>query len=110
MRVFKSSVRTCFFILVASLTATAQDSSISIGGATLGFIQDGTSTSIRPILGIPGAAVFGPNLELPADIHGVTISPRHDYAIGVRNNEGDAVIVRLSSGATLSPIAGAALQ
>ena len=93
--------------LVSTLTADAQVQ-VTIGGPVLGFIEDGAGASIWPLLGVSGASVVGQNLELSAGIHSATISPKHDYAIALRDEDGQPVIVGLDGGAgTLAPLAGA---
>src|SRR5262249_46937046 len=55
-----------------------------INGPSLGFVQDSSGASIRPVLGIVGASLFGPPLALDSDVRNTVISPKQDYAIALR--------------------------
>jgi hypothetical protein len=55
---------------------------------TLGFVFDSGTASLRPILGIPGAALLGDPLESGTAAIAAAISPRQDYALVTgRNHE-----------------------
>src|SRR5688500_16299345 len=78
-----------------------------LGGPFLRFIQDIAGSVIRPIFGVPGAAILGSPLELEADIDEAIISPRQDYALAVRKEDGRSVIIDLAHGlSALTTIAG----
>ena len=51
-------------------------------GPVLGFVVDGESHRIRPLLGVAGATTVGPALD-SAGIAAAIVSPRGDYALGV---------------------------
>ena len=59
--------------------AFGQDSG-AIGGFTLGFVFDGRSSSLRPLVGIPGAAVLGADLDTGVPLRHAYLSPRQNYA------------------------------
>src|SRR5215831_1047441 len=74
--------------------AHAQDPG-AISGYTMGFIFDGRSSSLRPLVGIPGAAVLGPKLETGVDMRQAFLSPRQNYAVGLTEN--GTVLVSVNS-------------
>jgi hypothetical protein len=47
----------------------------------LGFAFDADARAIRPILGIPGAALLGNPIDTGSPLSAAAISPRHDFAI-----------------------------
>lgn len=73
----------------------------------LGFVLDSSAHRLRPLLGVPGAAVMGQPLDIDMDIADAALSPRQDYALVLTGNSRDVQLLRLSSGsASLAPIAG----
>src|SRR5437867_1366798 len=101
-----------FFVLsllvALALTAVVQIADAqSIAGPFLGFTRDASGSTIRPIIGVPGAAALSAQLQFEADIRGAVISPAQDYAIAVRSDDGTAVLLRLKdASSTLFPISG----
>src|SRR5262249_18120654 len=68
---------------------------------------DSSGTAILPIIGIPGAALLASRLEFGADIHNAVISPKQDYALAVRSDDGSIVIATLRTDPpTLISVAG----
>jgi hypothetical protein len=51
------------------------------GGPVLGLIVDGAGHRIRPVLGVPGAAVVGPAIDAGAGVSAEAASPRGDYVV-----------------------------
>lgn len=107
MRFLRSWIPTGLLIVVAAVAASPQDPGVSIGGPILGFIQDDSGASVRPILGVSGASVLGQNLELPAGLLGITVSPKQDYAVAVQSEDGQVLIIRFNAGtAAIAPLPG----
>jgi hypothetical protein len=75
--------------------AAAQPAGVKIPG--LGFAWDGRSSQIRPIHGIPGAAILGDGTGKTGYASAV-ISPRHDLALVISMDNGRVQLIRLSSG------------
>lgn len=98
-RVLQLSLVLILIIGACSPAPAAQDPSSWIQGPILGFVQDGAGAVIWPILGVPGAAALGPRLHLETEIHGAIISPKQDYAIAVRNEDGRAILIGFTSDA-----------
>jgi WD40 repeat protein len=100
MRLFKN------FVVLGLMAGSLQAQSI-VNGPTLGFAVDNRGTSIRPILGIPGASLLGDRLALDMSVRNITISPNHDFAIGVRTEDSQVVFIDLrSSTASVGEISG----
>src|SRR5688572_26840513 len=57
-------------------------SSTQLAGPGLGMIFDQVRGGLRPILGLPGAAIIGGVVELGLELTQSWISPRHEYALG----------------------------
>src|SRR5690349_5241118 len=93
-------------LLCAGLAAgTLPAQSLTLSGPTLGFTADDGGTTIRPILGIPGASILADRMQLASDIRGATVSPKHDYALAARAQDAQVVIIDLTSG-SMNTIAG----
>jgi hypothetical protein len=91
-------------VLIAAssgVPAILQAQSSGISGPILGFIPDGAGTSIRPILGIPGASILGNRLPLDVDIRGAVLSPKQDYAIAARGEDAQVIMIDLADSATV---------
>ena len=108
MRVFSSSLWSVLVIIGLGIPAFGQDPPpVSISGPILGFIQDSSGASIQPILGVLGASVLGPAVPLGSDVRNAIISPNQDYAIGVRGDNAEAVVIRLGSeSVAINPLVG----
>ena len=101
-------ISAAFIIIGIGIRAMAQDAPAAISGPVLGFIQDRAGTSIQPIVGIAGAAVLGRPLAIDATVRNVVISPKQDYALGLRGENSEAVVIRLSlDSLTVNSLAGA---
>jgi len=86
------------FLVIASfgIAAFGQDQS-AISGPILGFIEDPNGASIQPIRGVLGASVLGQPLALGSEIRNAVISPKQDYALAVRTDGGEVVLIPLGS-------------
>jgi hypothetical protein len=87
------------------IAGSAQAQWATVNGPTLGFTSDNAGTAIRPIIGIPGASLLAERLPLETNIHGAGISPRQDYAIAVRTEDGQVIVIDLQAGG-ISTVAG----
>jgi len=47
----------------------------------LGFVYSAERSELRPILGLPGASLFGRPMSLPAGVTGIYVAPRQNYAL-----------------------------
>jgi len=89
-------VRLVFACLIA---ASAQAQSALVSGPSLGFTSEAHGTAIRPILGIPGASILGDRIPLESRVRGAVISPKQNFAIAVRSDDAQALLIDLRSGA-----------
>jgi len=99
MRVLKSIV-VCWALFGSSAmmgTLESQAQVPTISGPVLGFTPDHAGSAITPIMGVPGASIMGGPLDLNTGISGVLISPRQDYGIAIRVDDGLPVVVDLAS-------------
>jgi len=95
----------CLLIVLACAVCVCAQTA-SFGGPNLGFVSDPAGTTLRPILGVPGASTIGPPVGLGAAIRGAVISPKHDYVMA-RSGEADAVVFfQLSVGAAFQVVDG----
>ncbi len=65
----------------------------------MGYIFDPGAAAIRPVPGIPGAAMLGQPLDLGEPISRAAISPRQDFALAVASSDSRVLVVSLPSGA-----------
>jgi hypothetical protein len=70
--------------------ANAQASG-AIGGYTLGFVYDGRVSGLRPLAGIPGAAVLGAPLDTGGPVRQAYVAPRQNYAVALTDSGAVAV-------------------
>ncbi len=71
----------------------------AVRGPMLGYIFDPGAAAIRPVPGIPGAAMLGQPLDLGEPISRAAISPRQDLALAVASSDSRVLVVSLPSGA-----------
>jgi hypothetical protein len=67
-----------------------------IEGPKLGFAYDKQASAVRPIFGVPGAALFGEPLS--AGLRNAVISPAQDFAVGIVGDESAVGILNLLDG------------
>ncbi|MFB3828391.1 MAG: YncE family protein [Bryobacteraceae bacterium] len=73
----------------------------AIDGPVLGYVMDLPTSSARPLVGIPGAALTGGAIPLGFEAAAAEVSPRQDYILAIAAGSGEARLVRLDSpGAT----------
>ena len=70
-------------------------SSGAFGGYTLGFVFDTRISALRPLSGIPGAALLGAPLDSGGPVRRAFVAPRQNYAIAL--TDAGAMVVRLVS-------------
>jgi hypothetical protein len=92
---FSSLLLTAWCISWCISPAPAQTADMKVPG--LGFAWDGRSQQIRPVRGIPGAAMLG-DATASTNYASAVISPRQDLALVVSAADGRVQALRLSSG------------
>jgi hypothetical protein len=83
-------------IVTCSIPLGAQSSGV-IGGYTLGFVFDGRISALKPLVGIPGAAVLGSPLDAGAPLAQAFVSPRQNFAMALA--DAGVLVVGLGSAA-----------
>ena len=83
----------------ALCAAAAADSGIN--GPISGFVLDGRSGAIRPVNGIPGAALLGAPAAIPFEVRAAAVAAGRDYAL-VAGESGQVMLAR--SLASASPV------
>ena len=97
----------CLVLLAASTGTGSLEAQSHLMGPSLGFTPDNSGTAIRRIIGVPGASLLADRLQLETEIRGALISPKHDYAIAVRTEDAQFVVIDLRAGSpTVEPPAG----
>lgn len=84
---------------VAGMPAMAQTS--AIGGPVVGYVFESAQSSVRPILGVPGASLLGGSAQLGFAAATAALSPRQNYLLAVDAADGSIALVDLG-GAALS--------
>jgi len=69
------------FGLLSAAAVYAQHGSLA--SPSMGFAFDAASGSIRPIRGVPGAALLGEGIDAGSPLASAAISPRQDYALAI---------------------------
>jgi hypothetical protein len=88
-----------FHFLYAASLAAASASGADVSGAVSGFVYDSAARAIRPVLGIPGAAVLGEPLDSGSVVAYASIAPEQDVAVAV-GTDGSVRLVRLGTRAS----------
>ena len=90
--------------LLAGISACAVPSysqdPAAIGGFTLGYVFDRRSSGLKPLVGIPGAAVLAAQLDAGVAIRQAYVSPRQNYAVALTD---DAALLVIFHSATDPP-------
>src|SRR5256885_1136957 len=96
MRLFSNCMCAVLIITGLAFRAGAQEPLPVIAGPILGFTQDPAGAAVQPILGVAGASVLGPQVQLGADVRNAILSPKQDYAVAVRGDNAEAVVIQLN--------------
>jgi hypothetical protein len=88
-------------LLIATAPAWTQSSG-AIDGYTLGFVFDSRTSGLKPLVGIPGAATLGAQLDAGLPIRQAIVSPRQNFAIAL--TDGGAELAQLRSATDPPPV------
>jgi hypothetical protein len=103
------NLRSYLLLLAAGMLAAPLNAQQGkLAGPLAGYVFDSGAQALRPVLGIPGASIFGPALSLPFAAASVTVSPRLDSAVAVAA-DGSLHILRLDAGTVAELIYNSAL-
>ena len=78
--------------LHAQTPSRESTTAMTVGTPVVGFVAQSNPPELRPIYGLPGAALLGVPLALPAVVGKVNMAPAQDYAL-VERNDGAAISV-----------------
>jgi hypothetical protein len=78
--------------------ANAAGSEARVGAATVGYIFDPDSRSLRLITGRIGAALLRSPLDLEVKLSSAAVSPRQDYALGIAAESGEVFLLPFDRG------------
>lgn len=92
----------------AGTSATSANAAIAEEGPQLGYVWSGSDQSLRPVLGVPGAAQFGVSVIEPGTYIAAAASPLSGVAI-LEDKTGDVSLMTLPSGPPL-PLSGVRLS
>jgi hypothetical protein len=91
------------FAILVLRPSEAQDR--SVGVPVLGFAFDSTQGAIRPLRGIPGAAILGDRLDIGFRLTAASVAPQQNFALAIAAGEQQVRIVSWSDGkVTLLPL------
>lgn len=79
------------------LAAQSDNAQSGITGPVTGYVFDGSARGLRPILGVPGASLFGSPVSLGFDATAAYVAPRQDAAFVVAS-DGSFHFFRLDAG------------
>jgi len=83
-----------FRLVLAMTAASAIAFPASLQGPRMGVVFDSSARTLRPILGIPGAAIMGEPLKTSLDLRRVAISPQQDYALAAQGEHNQIAVLR----------------
>jgi len=84
--------------LMASPAADNAAPTASIGPVILGYVFDPPAGGLRPITGMPAAALIGPPVHLGPSLSWAEIASRHNYALGILAESKEVVVLDLEGG------------
>lgn len=84
-------------VTAVCIPAAHAQSSNAFSGYTLGYVFDTRISALRPLSGIPGAAVLGAPVDSGGPVRTAYVAPRQNYAVALTDS--GAVVVQLVSGA-----------
>jgi DNA-binding beta-propeller fold protein YncE len=96
----------CFALALLMAPAAVQPASNTIEGPRLGFVYDHAVKSVRPILGIPGAATLGQPVESGLDLRKIAMSPMQDYVLATEGEHNQVVVLATNR----TPLVAVAVQ
>ncbi|MBV8729353.1 MAG: hypothetical protein JO336_06050 [Acidobacteriia bacterium] len=86
-------------VALASFTAVLEaQSQGTLNGPVAGYVFDKVSHGLRPILGLPGASLFGEPLSFGYSVSDAFVSPSLDSALAI-SSDGSSHFLRIQSGA-----------
>ena len=97
-------------LLVGLATTHSHAQTSSITGPILGFVPETSSSSVRPILGIPDASLLGEPLGFGSEVRMVAISPKQDFGVAVRKEDAQFVLIPFRENLEMIPIFGTATE
>ena len=101
---FPTPIPIRFTALAAGLALAAVCPAQQVRQQALGFVYDGAVAGIRPLWGVPGAAVVGDPVDLGADVSAIATSPNQDFVLAVTGPTRIAGIWN-NGAATVQPLA-----
>lgn len=88
-----------FGVLLLPRIWAAQAPDYAVSGPSLGLVASRTAGAIRPILGVPGAAMWGAPLAVDFATTRTAVAPGGDYALVVASEDFRLARVRATGGA-----------
>src|SRR5260370_20859567 len=95
-----------FVLALAAASTVAYPASLE--GPRMGMVFDSSMRAIRPILGIPGAAVMGDPLKTILDLRRVAISPQQYYALAAQGEHNELALLHFDRAPVTSTLVQAA--
>jgi len=86
------------FVLIASTAWLLPAQTSQINGPVSGYVFDAAAHSLRPILGLPGASLFGDPLQFGFTVASAFVTPHQDAAFVV-GADGTLHLFRIDAGA-----------
>jgi hypothetical protein len=95
----KGGIKVSRLLLLITGGAILLSAQTPVGGPSMGFVFDPSGHALRPILGIPGASIFGDPLQTSAPVVSAALSLRQNVAV-VNDGTWKAVGLTASASAT----------
>jgi len=98
-------------LFLLSQPVSGQSGLSKVGVPSMGFVYDGSQSAIRPILGLPGAAIVGAPLDPGFAVARAAVAAQRQFVLAASGDDGRArVIVVQDSGLTVRPVDGALIS
>ncbi len=108
----KSAV--CWLLLVGAANGwgrgapgAGQETGSAVRGPWLGLVFDEAARSVRPVLGLPGAATLGAALKAPFALERAVAAHRAAFALGVDGRDGAVILITGAGARKLRGVAAA---
>jgi hypothetical protein len=87
--------------------ADPRKTSTALSGPSLGFVFDNTSKSVRPVLGLPGAAVQGSPLSVPFTLDRAEAAQRGAFLLAIDRADSRVIEITAAGAQKLSNVSAA---
>src|SRR5579884_2063173 len=80
-------------LFLLSQPVSGQSGLSKVGVPSMGFVYDGSQSAIRPILGLPGAAIVGAPLDPGFAVARAAVAAQRQFVLAASGDDGRARVI-----------------